>query len=122
MPKGKFRRILRGGMLSALGKKPEITGEVEKIDAYQEIIVGTPVWAGKPAAWLNTVLERPGFAEKVTAAFTLSGGGDNEKCVRWMKERFPNIRETLSLADHYNELSKGNDERISEWIGKLKNE
>ena len=46
-------------------------------------------------------------------------GGDNAKCVQWMQERFPNLKHTVSLADHYSELSKENEEKLAKFTEKL---
>ncbi len=99
MPDSFKSRILKGGFQAVFGVKPRITGLTVRPEEYDELILGTPIWAGLFAAPTNTVLAANGIAEKVTAVFTLSGGGDNSKCLEALRKKLPNLKHTAALAD-----------------------
>lgn len=121
MPTGRTQQIMYGGMLATFGLKPQITGVPENLDSYDRIILGTPVWAGKMAPAILTLLSNPAVPEKVTAVFALSGSGNAESCLARMKKKLPNLTVTASLADHYNELSAKNAEKTTAFFEQLKN-
>ena len=81
LPQNTVRQMLVGGMQSTFGRKPQIKGVPDNIDYYDEIILGTPIWAGMPAAPVNTFIKKYGIADKIDAVFTFSGGGDNDRCM-----------------------------------------
>lgn len=121
MPKTFKKQILICGMQSTFGMKPAISGIPENISEYDEIVIGTPIWAGKAASPLNSVLADKVVADKVKAVFTFSGGGDNESCIEALNKAAPNIQHTVALADKNNELSKDNDNKINDFIEKIIN-
>ena len=53
----KWKQFLIGGMQSSFGMAPKIKGVPENIDQYDEIIIGTPIWAGKAASPINSILK-----------------------------------------------------------------
>ena len=55
------------GMQSTFGRKPQIKGVPDNIDYYDEIILGTPIWAGMPAAPVYTFIKKYGIADKIDA-------------------------------------------------------
>lgn len=82
LPQNTVRQMIVGGMQSTFGRKPQIKGVPDNIDYYDEIILGTPIWAGMPAAPVNTFIKKYGIADKIDAVFTFSGGGDNDRAWR----------------------------------------
>ena len=92
-------RFLVGGMKALKNDRPELMSFDKYPGAYDEIIIGTPVWAGVNAPALNTFLSGDGIKEKITAVFTLSGGGDNDRCVEKLKKLIPGIRYTAALTE-----------------------
>lgn len=99
MPEKFSARIMYGGMQATFGLKPKITGVPENILSYDEIIAGTPVWAGKHAPALHTFFHMPGVNEKVTAVFTVCGGGENKNCIPNLKKLLPALKHTVSLVE-----------------------
>jgi flavodoxin len=53
---------------------PEVRVDADPA-AYRLVVVGGPIWAGKPAAPLRAFLRRHGPRAKAVAAFCLSGSG-----------------------------------------------
>ncbi len=121
MPESFKSQIMKGGFQAVAGIKPRITGMPDRPEEYDELILGTPIWAGKYAAPLNTVIAAKGIAEKVTAVFTVSGGGDNDKCVEALRKKLPNLKYTFALADRKNSSAGENDSRISAFTEEILN-
>ena len=115
MPDKMWKQMLIGGMQSSCGMTPKIVGVPENIDEYEEIIIGTPIWAGKAASPINTLLKNTKIADRVIAAFTFSGGGDNEKCILELAKKLKNIRTNVALADRSNQASEHNNSRLDEF-------
>lgn len=119
MPDSFNKQILLGGMQSSMGMTPRIKEISINIDDYDEIILGTPIWAGKAAAPINTLLKNYKVADKITAVFTFSGGGDNDKCISALKEKLNNLKINVALADRKSEAAKLNQEKLDEFVKQL---
>lgn len=119
MPASFKQQIMYGGMLTVFGRCPKLFGMPVNLDAYDEIILGTPVWAGKAAAPMNTVLQNKEICAKTTAVFTLSGGGDNDKCIPALQKKLPALKHTLALADRNQEKAADNEKKIEEFCSSL---
>ena len=91
--------ILTGGGQATFGVCPPLKPLSLDPASYDEIILGTPIWAGKCAAPVRTFLKGNPLCRRVTAVFTLSGSGKNDGCLRALARWLPNVRHTLSLCD-----------------------
>lgn len=121
MPKGKFGQMMFGGMKASFGMCPAIKKVPKDVSSYDEIILGTPVWAGKNAPAINTLLKKYKLSDKITAVFTSSGGGDNDKCIEKLSKKLPNLKNTVALADRNNKkVAPENENRLNEFISKIK--
>ena len=58
LPRKPAAKMLVGGMQSTFGRTPKIKGVPDNIDYYDEIILGTPIWAGLPASPVNTFIKK----------------------------------------------------------------
>lgn len=116
MPKEKEKQMMLGGMKAIFGMCPAIKGMPDDILTYDEIIIGTPIWAGKNAPAINTLLESHEIRDKVTAVFTLSGGGDNDKCIARLKKKLPNLAHTVALADRNNKVASENMDKLNAFM------
>ena len=121
LPGNTAGQMMKGGMQVTFGMRPEITGAPEDVSSYDEIILGTPVWAGKAASPVNTLLADKNIADRITYVFTYSGGGDNDKCIKALSGLLPNLKGNAALADRKNELSRDNDKRLDEFAERIKN-
>lgn len=119
MPDTFKKQILVGGMQSSFGLKPAIKGVPENIAEYDEIIMGAPIWAGKAAAPINTLLAKYNIADKVTTVFTFSGGGDNDKCIEALAKKLPNMKTNVALADRSNAKSENNEKCLENLVSSL---
>ena len=121
MPSDKGKQMIIGGMKAVFGMRPEIKGMPLDIPSYDEVIVGTPVWAGKNAPAINTLLKNKQIKEKATAVFTLSGGGDNDKCVARLRKMLPNLKHTAALADINHETARFNEDKLRDFAKEIEN-
>lgn len=112
MPEGMFRQMMTGGRQAVFSAKPKLEPFSADLSEYDEIILGTPVWAARNAAAVNTFLKDKSVRGKVTGVFTLSGGGDNESCMKRLGKKLLNIKASVALADRSNGLSKDNISRL----------
>ncbi len=121
MPKGKGLQMMLGGMKATFGMHPAIKGVPDELTAYAQIVLGTPIWAGKNAPAVNTLLKSKEVREKITAVFTFSGGGDNDKCMAGLQKKLPNLKHTVALADRNNKLAAENERKLDAFAEELIN-
>jgi len=116
--KGKLN-FVKSGYESIRKKLTEIEVN-KKINGYDFVIVGSPVWAGKIAPAARTFLVKNDFADKKLAFFVTIGGKKPEKALRAMKEIVSPQNPVSELA--ITEALKNVDEinnKISNWCKKL---
>ncbi len=107
-PKSGLLKFFHGGKDVLGGYKPELKKSIPNLSAYDKIVIGSPVWAAKPAAPLNTLFEKADFTGKKCYAFASSGGGSVEKCLKIMAQGI--------------EKNGGKLESTASFINPLKNE
>ena len=113
---GKF---LEGGFKAMFGVGAGILPPEKDVTSYDEIIIGTPIWAGFPSPYVINALRDDEVKKKVIAVFTLSGSGNNHKCVKSLRKRFPNIRQEVSLFDRVGKKSADNKRKIEAFVKEL---
>jgi flavodoxin len=80
---------LSGGADARRGKETEIAPTKKSPAEYDLIIVGTPVWAGRPAPAILTYLKKHDFSDKKVAVF-FTQGGKKPQAVDETKALIPN--------------------------------
>lgn len=122
VPVNGSKKFLVGGMKATFGVKAKLQRISVDANKYDRIILGTPVWAGKPAPAINTFLSKNHITDKVVAVFTCSGSGDDSGCIRRLKKKLPNMKDSVALSDCKNEkLAVFNDEKLKKFIENYKN-
>lgn len=116
MPKSFAAQILVGGGQVAMNHIPKIKKVEADIDLYDEIILGTPIWNSKGVPAINAFLKDEKAAAKVTSVFTLSGGGENAKCLEALYGQLPNLKNTVSLLDKKHPDYKDNDTKTDGFV------
>lgn len=121
MPTEGGKMFLIGGTQATMGLKPKLEPVSADFAAYDEIILGTPIWAGKNAAAINSFLQDGSIRNKVCGVFTLSGGGDNDRCLATLKKRLPDIRWSVALADRRTKAAEKNKEAMDKFTEEITN-
>ena len=80
-PKKGLLKFLHGGRDASFGFKPELKTALPDMAQYSRIIIGTPVWAGKPSAPIMSFLDKADFSGKNVTIVASSAGGSADKCV-----------------------------------------
>ena len=114
-----FLSIFQGGGQATLGQKPALKSIPDLAD-FDRVILGTPVWAGKCAAPVNTLLASGALKGKELSVFTASGGGDDRKALSQIAAAAQVPLHTVSLIDARVPASSDNGPKIDAFIEKLK--
>ena len=78
--KGLFK-FLSGGKDSTFGATPSIEPVGLDPSAYDLVVVALPMWAGKVAAPINSLLKAVDFSDSRVALVVSSASGDSRSCV-----------------------------------------
>lgn len=119
IPRKGIGKFFVGGGQALFKKCPPLRNMESDMGKYEEIILGTPIWAGKCAPAINSFLKAYPVEEKVAAVFTSSGGGDNKSCMKDFFRRFSALKYSAALSDSRNPASKDNEmyiQRLAEDI------
>ena len=106
LPSSKAKQMFEGGRQAVFELCPAITGVSERFRDYDEIILGMPVWAGKPASPINTLQTDKALAGKVTA-------------VKVLRKKLDNLKYDIALADRNSKFAGENDKKLDEFVQRL---
>jgi flavodoxin len=112
--------FLTGGYSAFREKLTEI--EVTKsVEAYDLIIVGSPVWAGKITPAIRTFLVRENVSEKKLGFFVTLGGNKPEKALKSLRKIIsPKLPiEELAIIDDLKNKEEV-EEQVANWCKKIK--
>lgn len=84
-PRKGFKKFFIGGRDALFGARPELKASFPDLSPFRNIVIGTPVWASRPAPAINTFLRRAKLDGKRIALFACSGGGQAETCLNKME-------------------------------------
>lgn len=82
--------FLGGGFDARLGKETKIGPTQKSPVDYDLIVVGTPIWAGRPTPAITTYLKKTDLSGKKVAVFLVQGGKKPQGIVQ-MKALIPNV-------------------------------
>ena len=88
LPKSLFMQMMVGGMLAGFNHKAKIKDFDYDISKYDEIVIGSPIWNGKFACPINTVLSKLDLANKKLTFVLYSGGGSAPKMVKKINKKY----------------------------------
>lgn len=110
---------LGGGRDARDGKETEISPTTRVVADYELIIVGTPIWAGKPTPAINTYLKKTDLAGKKVAVF-FSQGGKKPQGIEEVKALMPKVdyRGELSIIAALRNKEE-TEAKVTEWCNKL---
>lgn len=119
LPNNKALAMFIGGYQASFGRGGKINFPCRNLDQYDRIILGTPVWAGKPAAPIQRFLKEYSVKDRIIGVFTCSGGGENEGCMQFLRKQGYAPMASTALADRKNEKSVENNEKIRIFLKSL---
>ena len=84
-PRKGFKKFFVGGRDVLFGAEPELKAPLPDLSPFRNIVIGTPVWASRPAPAINTFLKRTKVEGKRIALFACAGGGQTKTCLNKME-------------------------------------
>ena len=100
-PKKGLMKFFHGGKDVVTGFKPELKVAPPSLEAYSRVIVGSPVWAGKCAAPVNSFLETADFSGKSVAVFASSAGGNAKNCIQQISDTVAKKGGTVGASESF---------------------
>lgn len=98
-----------------LGYKPPLKTEINRIESYDVIFIGTPNWWGTIAPPVASFLSRYNLTGKTVIPFCTHGGGGKQRIVEDIKALCPNSKILPELAVYRSGGSRLRDE-VSRWL------
>lgn len=92
MPKTFFFRILTGGFVASLGVKSKLVDFDPDLSAFDEIVVGSPIWNARTTPALNGLLELVDFKGKKVTFLFYSGSGTGKKAKAKVHALYPDAQ------------------------------
>lgn len=121
-PSKGFKKYFWGGKSAIFRETPELINFNVDLSKYENIFLGTPVWAGTYAPAFNTFFRDNSISNKNIGLFVCSGGGKVEKCFNNFKKHMPNnnfIGE-ISFVDPKENINRDYKQEIKQWILTMK--
>jgi len=113
--------FLRSGYESTRGLTTKIRETREDPRSYDLVVVGTPVWNGRPSSPIRTWLSKQDLAGKKTAIFCANSSRSGDEAAARTRALIPDCDYRAHLVVT-NAVKNGaaSEARISEWCGELK--
>ncbi|NHJ33768.1 MAG: flavodoxin [Asgard group archaeon] len=99
-------------------QKPQIKRQVEKIDQYNIVFVGTPNWYSTIAPPVATFLTKHNLSKKKVIPYSTHGGGGEGQCLTDIGKLSPKA-EVLNGLAIYESLANSSKETILSWLRNL---
>ncbi len=117
-----FMKYVWGGKAAVMKSRPKLEDLTHKIEDYDLIIFGTPVWAGTFAPVFNTLFKEHDIKDKKVATFCCHAGGMGKVKLHF-KDKL-NCNEYLGELDILDPLESGQDHKAkmaTSWVKGLVN-
>lgn len=110
-----FMKFFIGGGSVLFHRKPKLKEESFNLDAYDTLIIGSPIWAGTYAPPINTFLTSNQIKNKSIYLFASHGGGGAEKYYSKMKERLHGniVADTIDFQEPIKKEKAGIAKKVS---------
>ncbi|MFA5283438.1 MAG: flavodoxin [Bacilli bacterium] len=92
MKKMGFFRMMFYGMRASFGKKEKLLPYSFSKEQYDQIVIGSPIWADRVSTPVNTFLCEQDLSNKRIAFILYSGGGGCKKGTEDIKKKFEDAR------------------------------
>ena len=95
--------------------RPELKNYLPKIDGYEKIFLGYPIWWSIPPMAVATFLEHYDFSGKKIIPFCTHEGSGLGGSLNWLKKICPNAEILQGLSIHGAD-AKNSEEKIISWL------
>lgn len=92
LKKSLFLQIMKGGFLAGIGAKPKLINYDNNVDGYDEIYIGSPIWNGRLACPVNTVLRDTNLKNQKVTFVLYSGSGTAKQADKKINKLYPDAR------------------------------
>ena len=92
LSKRMFPCMMKGGFLAAIGSKPKLINYNNDVSNYDEVIIGSPIWNGRLACPINTVLRDTNLNDKKLTFVLYSGSGEAKKATKKLRKKYPDSK------------------------------
>ena len=110
-PSSGIKKYIWGGKSVVLKELPELINKNIDLSTYDNIVIGTPIWAGTYAAPFNTFVKQYKFTGKKIALFACHAGGGADKCFKMFKEALTE-NQYIGEIDFVDPLKKNKQENL----------
>lgn len=118
-PKNGFGKFFWGGKSVFMHERPVLEPLQREITAFDEIVIGFPIWAGSYPPAISSFLKDYPFRGKKLYVIACSSGGGTKKAIEKLKEKLSanTFCDSLSLIDPAKDKEK-NEKLIAEFAEK----
>ena len=92
LPKSFFFAMMAGGFQAGIKKKAKLKEFDFDISEYDEIVIGSPIWNGRIAPAINTVLANINFEGKELSFIFYAGSGEGKSALKRVNKEYPNAK------------------------------
>lgn len=120
-PSSGLKKYIWGGKSVLFKEEPELTNEMIDLDSYENIVLGTPIWAGGYATPYNTFLKQYKVTGKNIAFVACHAGRGAENGFKMFKEVLKD-NQFVGEMDFVDPLKKDKDvnvEKAVQWANHL---
>ena len=110
LPKSFFWQMMIGGMLAGFNHKAKLKDFNYDIKDYDEVVIGSPIWNGKFACPINTLLSKLDLNNKKLTFVLYSGGGSAPKAIKKINKKYDakiiELKEPKKYPDNLKKLTE----------------
>ena len=96
--KSNFSMIMKGGFLAGINYKAKLIDFNDDINAYDEVIIGSPIWNNRFSCPINTVLSKLDLTGKKLTFILYSASGKDNKAMKKINKLYPDA-EIINLKE-----------------------
>ena len=108
LPKTFFFAMMSGGFQACMKMKAKLKEFDYDISQFDEIVIGSPIWNGRIAPAINTVLANINFDNKKLSFIFYAGSGEGKKALKRVNKEYPSASCVFlkQPKDYQEELNK----------------
>jgi flavodoxin len=113
--------FLRSGYESTRGVETKLKETTRDPSQFDLVVLGTPVWNGRPSSPIRTYLKSHDLSGKRTAIFCVSASSPGDETIRRTKSLIPDCEYAgqLALSDALTD-KEDTERKISAWCAELR--